>query len=203
MPRILAALAAAALPGAFAASLEVTLVDGNGQPLADAVAFAVPKSTPPPAGKREAQIEQVNKAYVPLVTVIQTGTSVQFPNRDAIRHHVYSFSPAKPFELKLYVGTPAAPVVFDKPGEVVLGCNIHDRMIAYVYVVDTPYFVKTNREGKGRIEGLPAGDYELRLWHYAQASAAAPRPLKLRADEAAASSGKLPLRPMPPRLEYP
>ena len=111
-------------------------------------------------------IDQVNKQFTPLVSVIQVGTPVSFPNKDNIRHQVYSFSPAKTFELKLYSGVPSQPVVFDKPGLVVMGCNIHDRMLAYVQVVDTPWFAKTGADGAARIEGLPAGDYQVHVWHY-------------------------------------
>jgi plastocyanin len=183
-----------------AATIDVDVRDFTGAPLADAVVYAMPRPGPAPARKPAAQIEQIDKTFVPLVTVVQTGTAVQFPNRDAIRHHVYSFSPAKPFELKLYSGTPAAPVVFDKAGEVVLGCNIHDQMIAYVLVVDTPWFAKTGADGRARIEALPAGDYELRVWHFALAMPAPePRPLRLRADETAPAAWKVGLRAQPPK----
>ncbi len=168
--RITGNLATAALTllsaGAGASSINVAVQDKAGAPVADAVAFAVPvgaKFTPksPPA-----KIDQVNKEFDPLVTVIPVGTPVSFPNRDDIRHHVYSFSPAKPFELKLYTGKPASPVVFDKPGVVVLGCNIHDWMVAYVVVVDTTFFGKTDASGKVKLDGLPPGEYDLKLWHY-------------------------------------
>lgn len=101
------------------------------------------------------------------MTVIQAGSSIIFPNKDSVRHHVYSFSPAKTFELKLYSGVPSTPVVFDKAGTVVLGCNIHDQMLAFVYVVDTPYFAKTDASGKVKIGDVPNGDYLLKVWHYA------------------------------------
>jgi len=78
---------------------------------------------------------------------------------------VYSFSPAKRFELPLYAGEPAQPVVFDKPGVVVLGCNIHDWMVGYVYVSDSPYFAKTDRDGKALIVELPPREYVVRVWH--------------------------------------
>jgi len=78
---------------------------------------------------------------------------------------VYSFSPAKTFELKLYSGVPAIPVVFDKPGVVILGCHIHDNMVAYVLVVDTPYFAKSDATGQARLDGLPSGNYEVTIWH--------------------------------------
>jgi len=89
---------------------------------------------------------------------------VSFPNRDNVRHHVYPFSSPKKFELPLYIGTPAAPVLFDKPGVVALGCNIHDWMLAYIYVVTTPYFAKTAADGKARLDGLTPGTYEARVW---------------------------------------
>jgi plastocyanin len=196
--RWLAPLAAAGT--LHAATLDVEVRDFAGAPVADAVVHAYPKAGPAAFRKRDAAVEQLDKTFVPLVSVVQTGTSVQFPNRDPIRHHVYSFSPPKPFELKLYSGTPAAPVVFDKPGEVVLGCNIHDHMIAYVLVVDTPWFAKTGKDGKAKIDGLPAGDYEVRLWHFALAlPVPEARQVKLRADETAPSAWKIGLRALPPK----
>ena len=88
-----------------------------------------------------------------------------FPNKDDVRHHVYSFSPAKRFELPLYAGTPAAPVVFDRPGIVAIGCNIHDWMLGYLYVAETPYLARTGADGRARLENLPAGRYVVRVWH--------------------------------------
>ncbi len=151
---------------AAAAQLAVTVVDKSGAPVADAAVYAVPVGTKPALKPASAKIDQVNKEFEPLVSIMQVGTSVAFPNRDNIRHHVYSFSPAKTFELKLYSGQPSQPVVFDRPGVVVLGCNIHDWMVAYVVVVDTPYFGKTDATGKLKLDGLPAGEYDVRLWHY-------------------------------------
>lgn len=98
------------------------------------------------------------------MTAVQVGTPILFPNKDNIRHHVYSLSPAKKFELPLYAGVPAAPVVFDKEGFVTLGCNIHDWMIAYVAVLATPYFQVTDRQGQATLNGLPAGHYTVKAW---------------------------------------
>jgi plastocyanin len=161
----------------------------------------VPKFTAPPRARGVAAVEQINRRFVPLVSVVQVGTPVQFPNRDEVRHHVYSFSPAKSFEIKLYAGTPVAPIAFDKPGEVVLGCNIHDQMIAYVYVVDTPWFGKTGKDGRVRLEGLPAGEYELNARSPAQATAVEVQPLQLKADDAATAAFSIPTRP--PRAPTP
>jgi plastocyanin len=171
---------------ASAASVDIIVKDAKGAALADAVVWAMPKGkAAPPVGKREASIEQKDKHFIPYVTVVQTGSYIRFPNHDVVRHHVYSFSPPKPFELKLYVGEPTAPVLFDKPGEVVLGCNIHDDMLAFVYIVDTPWFAKTGADGTARIEGVPAGDYDLMMWHYSLDGPAAAQALTLRGDEAA------------------
>jgi hypothetical protein len=81
-----------------------------------------------------------------------------------VRHQVYSFSPAKVFELPLYAGTPAKPVLFEKPGVVVLGCNIHDWMLGYVYVSDSPWFAKTGADGSAQLRGLPPQRYGVRVW---------------------------------------
>ena len=97
-------------------------------------------------------MSQQGKAFVPDVLVVTRGTSVHFPNRDSVRHHVYSFSPIKKFELKLYTGTPANPVVFDKSGVAVLGCNIHDHMVGWVLVLDTPYFGTSAAPGVVRLD---------------------------------------------------
>ena len=183
MARTLVILALAAALPANAASIQLSVKDARGAAVEDAVVWAVPKSAQPARARREAAVEQKNKQFAPMVTVVQTNTLVQFPNRDDIRHHVYSFSAPKSFEIKLYAGTTAAPILFDKPGEVVLGCNIHDNMLGYIYVVDTPWFAKTRADGTARIDELPAGDYELQLWHYAQAAKPEMQPVKLRADE--------------------
>ena len=189
----------AALPAA-AGSFVVEVRDARGAPIEDAVAWVVPKGAAAPRPKRDAEIEQVDKQFMPLVSVVQTGTLVAFPNRDTIRHHVYSFSPAKAFEIKLYVGTPTAPVLFDKPGVVVLGCNIHDHMIAYLAVVDSPWHGKSGKDGRVRLEGLPAGEFELHAWHYAQSARLDARPARLRGDESAEVSVTLPLKPAAARL---
>jgi hypothetical protein len=99
------------------------------------------------------------------VKVIFVGSTVRFPNSDNIRHQVYSFSQSKKFELPLYSGTDAPPIIFDKPGVVVLGCNIHDWMIGYIYVSETPFFAKTGALGTAVISDMPAGEYRVRIWH--------------------------------------
>ena len=166
MKRALAALALIGVPAAQAASVDVDVQGRNGKPLADAVVFlesAAARVAVKPA--QGVEIEQADKRFTQRVTVVPVGTAVAFPNRDKVRHHVYSFSPAKTFELKLYIGTPANPVVFDKTGIAVLGCNIHDTMAAWVVVVDTPYFAQGGASGRARLADVPPGSYRLRVWH--------------------------------------
>jgi plastocyanin len=182
-------LALQAVP-ARAATVQVQVLDGAGKPLADAVAFlesreARAASRPAPS----AEMAQIGKQFDPRVLVVPVGTSVQFPNRDSVRHHVYSFSPAKPFELKLYTGSAASPVVFDKPGVAVLGCNIHDNMTAWVVVVETPHYGRSAAPGRVVMANVPAGNYGLRVWHPAQApgAAAIEQPLVVGAGDTAAT----------------
>lgn len=131
---------------------------------------------------------QQGKAFVPDVLVVTRGTSVHFPNRDTVRHHVYSFSPIKKFELKLYAGTPANPVVFDKSGVAVLGCNIHDHMVGWVLVVDTPYFATTPTMGGVKLDNVPPGNYTLRTWHARLTVGTEAQGMPLRVTESGAST---------------
>ena len=190
------AAAAAACGFASAASVSGTVTDAGGAAVADAVVYALALGAKPPGAPRTAIMDQVNKEYLPLVVPVQVGAGVTFPNKDNIRHHVYSFSAAKVFELKLYSGTPPKAVVFDKPGPVVLGCNIHDWMVGYIYVVDTPYFAKTGKNGLARLEGLAAGGYQLRVWHpYMKAE---PPSLSLNLADGAAETASFRLELTPP-----
>jgi plastocyanin len=152
---------------AFAMNVHAIVQDDSGKPAKDAVvyAMALDAEAPPPRKPPDAVMDQRDKEFVPYVLPIQAGTTVYFPNHDALRHQVYSISPAKKFQLPLYKSMPPAPVLFDQPGVVVLGCNIHDWMIAYIYVTETPYFAKTGEDGKAEIQDLPQGAYEVRVWH--------------------------------------
>jgi plastocyanin len=145
----------------YAAELHAIVKDQHGNAVADAVVLATPMDA---RNLLHAKlpldaVDQVDKQFVPYVKAIYMGSKVKFPNKDNIRHQVYSFSPAKRFELPLYAGTEAPPIAFEKPGVVVLGCNIHDWMIGYIYVADTPFFAKTESSGTATLTELPAGDY--------------------------------------------
>ncbi|MEA2490220.1 MAG: hypothetical protein QOH21_2012 [Acidobacteriota bacterium] len=166
-----------------AATVDVRVQDAKGRPVADAVVFAVPEGRQLPLARKTAVMDQKNRMFVPHVLAVQTGTSVQFPNSDDVRHHVYSFSPAKPFQLALYKGTPANPMLFDRAGVVTLGCNIHDQMNAFIVVVDTPFFEKTAATGRTALRDLTAGRYTLRVWYPDMRAEPQPQNISVTADE--------------------
>jgi plastocyanin len=174
-------LTSASLP-CFGASLVVEVRDGRGSALAGAVVYAIPEGRKPPIHTSVAVMDQKDRRFVPHVLAVQTGTAVTFPNSDNVRHQVYSFSPAKKFQLPLYAGTPPKPVVFDKPGVVSLGCNIHDRMSAYIVVVETPHFGVTE-DGRVELKDLAAGSYSVRWWFAGMRDEPAPVTVALAAQE--------------------
>ncbi|SBS32211.1 hypothetical protein MAQ5080_02188 [Marinomonas aquimarina] len=155
-----------ALPALAWADVAIQVTDANGKPLADAVVFLkspslLSRSQP----LTEAEIAQQNRTFIPGVQVVTQGTAVDFPNRDDVRHHVYSFSPAKTFELKLYIGKPEAPIVFDQVGIVELGCNIHDSMLGWVLVNDTPLYGVTDDAGVVRFDYDQSDALSVDIWH--------------------------------------
>jgi len=185
-PFVALAAALVSLPLA-AATVDVRVQDARGAVVRDAVIYAVPEGRQLPLAKKSAVMDQRNRMFVPHVLPIQTGTSVRFPNSDDIRHHVYSFSPAKPFQLPLYKGTPANPLVFSKAGVVTLGCNIHDQMNAFIVVVDTPYFEKA-ADGSATLSGLDAGRYTVRVWYPDMRDEPQPQSINVTANERVAVS---------------
>ena len=163
---LLAWLTLATAGCAGAAGLTVIAKDAKGLPVADVVVTLVPLDAPvpPPATATHTEIAQENQEYSTYVTVVQAGSRVYFPNKDTVQHHVYSLSKAKKFELPLYNPGQAESFVFDVSGVVTLGCNIHDWMIAYLIVVPTPYFAKSDGLGTASVTA-PPGRYRLELWH--------------------------------------
>jgi len=161
----LAIVVAALLSGAAsAATLTADFFDAQGKPVPDAVLTLKGPAGTANAGPT-ADMDQRNQEFAPHVLAVRTGTEIKFPNSDNIRHQVYSFSAPKRFELRLYGGTPSAPVLFDKPGVVVLGCNVHDWMLGYVYVTDDAWFGVSNAQGSLTLDQLPPGHYVATLWH--------------------------------------
>lgn len=166
------------LPQVMASELNISLVDLQQQAIADTVVELIPAVVPDRTMPIEHyEISQKNRTFIPFVLAIPKGAKVDFPNLDRTRHHVYSFSEAKPFELKLYVGQAEAPILFDKPGLVALGCNIHDYMQAFIYVADSPIVAVTDERGEIAFKDLAAGQYQVKLWHPWQKAASEPRDL--------------------------
>jgi plastocyanin len=159
-----------ALAGAHAAEPYVSgrVVGPDGTGIADAIVFVQsPADAPLGAGASppHAEMDQINKTFVPGVLVVVAGTEVTFPNHDQIHHHVYSFSRTKSFELPLYKGQDAPPVLFDRSGVVKIGCNIHDWMSAVILVVPNHHYAATDAEGRFTLEEMPPGEYTLAAWH--------------------------------------
>ncbi|MFL6579015.1 MAG: hypothetical protein ACJ8MR_20490 [Povalibacter sp.] len=156
----------AATQDVFAAStVSGRVIDDQGKPVAGAVVFVQEPVTDRAGDKQTAVMDQFNKTFIPGVLPIVVGTRVKFPNRDQIRHHVYSFSRAKRFELPLYKGEEAPPVTFDKPGVVQIGCNIHDWMSAVILVLPNSHYALTDESGSFKLEDVPQGAYSLAAWH--------------------------------------
>jgi len=149
-----------------AASLQIALTDSHDREAAG-LGVVVDTSTvePVPTNTPTAIIDQRHEQFVPRVSIVRRGTEVAFPNTDRVQHHVYSFSPAKQFELALYRGNEHPPVTFDRDGIVVLGCNIHDHMVGYVLVVDGSHFGFTDRDGRLTLDGLPNEAVKVTVWH--------------------------------------
>lgn len=187
--RIAAATGLLAAGSVQAATATIDVRTPQGTPVADAVVWLEPATaqTAKARAPGRAEIRQVKLEFVPFVSVMPVGTRVDFPNRDKVKHHVYSFSSAKSFEIQLYSGMPAEPVVFDKPGPVVLGCNIHDWMEAYVMVVDSAWYGRSDAAGRIGIGSVAPGRYTLHAWHPYQKAAPANQAVEfIRPGDAAA-----------------
>ena len=151
-----------------AAEVRVAAIDQKGLSVAELVIWLEPLDAPPPPANPEelfATVEQVDEEFDPYTIAVRTGTKVEFPNRDQVQHHVYSLSKPAQFEIPLHGGDEIESVVFDQAGLVPIGCNIHDWMLSYVVVVDTPWFGTTGDDGTLQLGDLPEGRYKLSAWH--------------------------------------
>ena len=163
---ILSAFLAPSLPvDGSAPAVSGNVISGDGKGVADAVVFVLTPTPALPRGRPSQVLDQIHKTFVPGLLPIVVGTSVRFPNHDQIHHHVYSFSPAKTFELPLYKGEDAPEVLFDKVGVVKIGCNIHDWMSGIILVLPSPHFTVTGADGRFVLEDMPDGTYTLVAWH--------------------------------------
>ena len=159
------ALAGATSPLA-AAPLSVRVVDNSGRPVRDAVVTFNPSTgaRAPRTGNRYV-VSQKNLKFQPFLSIVPVGAEVSFPNFDPTKHHVYSFSPAKRFELKLFARDQSRAVRFDKPGVVALGCNIHDAMSAFIFVTNSAWTARTNAQGVAVFADAPSAPGRLVVWH--------------------------------------
>ncbi len=153
---------------AFAGTLNIAITDSDGKPAPDAVVELVPDAagaTPPSRVPLEAVIDQRHETFIPLVSLIRKDGHVIFTNNDTTMHEVYSFSAIKQFEFEIDEGQHSDPGVFNLPGVAAIGCNIHDQMITYVYVADSPFATITDASGHARFSDIPAGSYHAHIWH--------------------------------------
>jgi plastocyanin len=160
---------------AEAGTLASQVTDEDGAPVADAIVTAMPidrallNQAPASlwAPLQQGEIDQRDETFIPRIQIVARGGTVVFHNNDVPQHSVYSYSPVKAFEFTLKPGDSSDPVVFDKPGVAAVGCYIHDRMIAYVYVTETPWIGRTDQDGHVELASLPPGDYFVKVWHSA------------------------------------
>ena len=188
---LVAALSGFGMAQAAAAEFAVRVADARGAPVADAVvtivprdARALPAAAAPPATH---VIDQRNETFIPYIEVFRPGDKVVFHNSDHTRHHAYSFAPARQFEFVLAPGESSAPLQLDRVGVIAVGCNIHDRMITYFYVTDAPVSARTQGDGIARV-ALPAGGYDVRVWHPRQRPGAADTARTVTIDDAPADA---------------
>jgi len=150
-----------------AAELDVRITAARNAPVEDAVVSLVPRDAPAAARDLPATkiIDQKDETFIPYVEIFRPGDSVVFRNSDQTRHHVYSFAPARQFEFVLTSGQRSAPLRLEHAGVVAVGCNIHDHMITYLYIGDAPWMMRSGADGHALIGSLPAGDYDVQVWH--------------------------------------
>ncbi|MGQ0558051.1 MAG: methylamine utilization protein [Sphingosinicella sp.] len=167
MRRLLLSLLLFNASPALASSLAVEVRTIRGAPVPNAVVTLYPggRAAPLASGRPSFQIAQRDLAFNPFVLVVPAGAQVAFPNYDDVRHHVYSFSPVRRFDLRLFAREQSRSVSFDRPGIVPIGCNIHDGMIAFIHVSDTALAAKTDGQGRVVIDGVPPGPLIARVWH--------------------------------------
>jgi len=209
-------IATIALSGAFsvmvnAGTLVAQIKDRNGNPVANAVVYAMPVGTSAPvvAASAIATVEQQSFKFEPYVSIVQAGTRMRFPNKDQTEHHLKVLSGPSAFEFTVYTRKEPAPTLMNKVGLVTLQCLIHDWMSAHIYVVDSPWFGKTSRAGSAVIEGVPPGEYDVIITHPSvlipgQVTPSGPRRVKMDLSNVQVIEAKLELVPKAePTKRYP
>lgn len=198
------AICAAAIAVCIAATARaedaiVSITDDAGAPVLNAVVSLTSPDAASNSGnaKAAAVMTQQNKEFSPHVLPVRAGTTVRFPNKDDFRHQIYSFSKAKTFEISLYSGEEDKRETFDKTGVVALGCNIHDNMLGYIYVLATDHYAATGSDGVARVFGLKPGSYTLAVWHPRQRGGEISQPAVVAAGTGVELALKLSLKPSP------
>ena len=169
---VIALLMAGLAPSlATAGEMRVQVADEHGKPVSDAVVRVLPAdptTTPEPNAAQPPRtriVDQRNEQFIPYVEVFRPGDQVVFRNSDTTRHHVYSFSPAKTFEMVVNPGQSTPPLALNRAGIVAVGCNIHDHMRTWLYVSPDTHILVTGATGVAQFHGLPAGRYRVVVWH--------------------------------------
>ena len=185
--------------GALAATLVIAVQTSDGWPLPGAVLTIHTRGGDHPGTPVHAVMDQINRTFVPDVLVVPPGSTVEFPNSDSVSHQIYSFSPAKKFQLPLYRGKPYPPVRFERAGLVTLGCNIHDSMLGFVLVTDAPYFGRTDKTGTWSVDLPLRGSVSVSVWHPRMREGAEPEREVTIAESGASLTLRLtrPLQPAP------
>jgi plastocyanin len=156
---------------ADATGLTIQVDDDQGHAVGDAVVTVLPEDTSVKLTPKRALesttkiIDQKDETFIPYVQVFRPGDKVLFRNSDQMRHHVYTFSPIKPFEFVLVPGDSSKPIELDQTGVIAVGCNIHDQMITYLYISDAPWIAQSGADGKVEFGDIPAGQWNVRVWH--------------------------------------
>ena len=165
----------------LAATVGVDVRDQTGKPAENAVITLAPDGGAPAQTHlpEKAVIDQRHETFLPLVVVVKKGGRVVFTNNDVTMHQVYSFSPIKQFQFVIKQGEVSDPVVFDTAGVAAIGCNIHDQMIAYVFVSDAAFAAVTDANGHAEFADVPEGRYVAATWHSQLALGAQPPSLPL------------------------
>jgi plastocyanin len=182
--------------------VSVLVTDSEGAPIKDAAVVLGSERQARP-NSHTTRIAQRNAEFVPAVSVVAAGSSVDFPNFDRARHHVYSFSKAKAFEIELYKGTPSDPVLFETPGIVTIGCNVHDWMYGVVYVVDSPFAATTDDRGVAVFSDLAPGAYSIDVWHPRRREMQGDAQIMVSAQGSGSASATLTLHPAAERPKRP
>lgn len=176
-PRLAQRILIAALAGlsavavtAQAAGLQILVNDDKGHPVEDAVVTVLPQDASNHVTAKHASpatkiVDQKSETFIPYVTVMRPGDNVLFRNSDSMRHHVYTFSPIKPFEFVLVPGDVSKSITIGQTGVIAVGCNIHDQMITYLYVSDAPWITQSGANGQVGFKDVPAGAWVVRVWH--------------------------------------